>query len=91
MNKLGVDFTIVSFLPNWDDADYIKNFIGSKYTVDSRIVNKGNYILHEKDKGKILNRIRNFSNYLQSNYDKYVNNQTEPTKQLVAEPETKLV
>ena len=55
MNILGVDFTIVSFLPNWDDADYIKNFIGSKYTVDSRIVNKGNYILHEKDKGKLIN------------------------------------
>jgi len=55
MNKLGVDFTIVSFLPNWDDADYIKNFICSKYTVDSRIVNKGNYILHEKDKGKLIN------------------------------------
>ncbi len=35
----------------------------------------------EKDKGKIGNRIKNFSNYLQSNFDKYVNNQTEPTKQ----------
>ena len=55
MNKLCVDFTIVSFLPNWDDADYIKTFSGSKYTVESRIVNKGNYILHEKDKGKLIN------------------------------------
>jgi hypothetical protein len=55
MNKLGVDFTIVSFLPNWDDADYIKRFVYSKYTVESRIVNKGNYILHEKDKGKLIN------------------------------------
>jgi hypothetical protein len=55
MNKLGVDFTIVSFLPNWDDADYIKNFSGSKYTVETRIVNKGKYILHEKDKGKLIN------------------------------------
>lgn len=37
----------------------------------------------EKDKQKIGNRIRNFSNYLQSNYDKYVNNQTEPAKTVV--------
>ena len=55
MNKLKIDFTIVSFLPNWDDADYIKKFIGSKYTVAYKIVNKGNYILHEKDKGKLIN------------------------------------
>ena len=55
MNKLNMDFTIVSFLPNWDDADYIKKFIGSKYTVAYKIVNKGNYILHEKDKGKLIN------------------------------------
>ena len=55
MNKLGIDFSVVSFLPNWEDADYIKNFLSSKYTVDSRIVNKGNYILHEKDKGKLIN------------------------------------
>ena len=55
MNKLQVDFTIVSFLPHWGDADYIKNFIGSEYTVDYKIVNKGNYILHEKDRGKLIN------------------------------------
>jgi len=55
MNKLSIDFSIVSFLPNWDDADYIKRFIGSKYTVDSKIVKKGNYVLHEKDKGKLIN------------------------------------
>jgi hypothetical protein len=55
MNKLNVDFTIVSFLPNWYDADYIKLFSNSKYTVSTRIVNKGNYILHEKDKGKLIN------------------------------------
>ena len=30
MNKLNVDFTIVSFLPNWSDAVYIKRFIQSK-------------------------------------------------------------
>ena len=55
MNKLKIDFTIVSFLPNWDDADYIKKFTNSKYTVAYKIVNKGNYILHEKDKGKLIN------------------------------------
>ena len=55
MNKLYIDFSIVSFLPNWDDADYIKRFVGSKYTVDSKIVKKGNYVLHEKDKGKLIN------------------------------------
>ena len=55
MNKIDKDFTVVSFLPNWDDAEYIKNFVNSKYTVSSRIVSKGNYILHEKDKGKFIN------------------------------------
>jgi hypothetical protein len=45
-----------------------------------------------KDKQKIGNRIRNFSKYLQSNYDKYVKEQqNKPANQLVAEPETKLV
>jgi len=55
MNKIDKDFTVVSFLPNWDDAEYIKNFVNSKYTISTRIVNKGNYILHEKDKGKFIN------------------------------------
>ncbi len=55
MNKIEFDFTVVSFLPNWSDADYIKNFIESKYVVSCKIVNKGNYVLHEKDKGKIIN------------------------------------
>jgi hypothetical protein len=55
MNKIDKDFTVVSFLPNWDDAEYIKNFVNSKYTVSTRIVSKGNYILHEKDKGKFIN------------------------------------
>ena len=54
MNKLSNDFTIISFLPNWEDADYINSFITSKYVVDYKVVNKGNYILHEKDKGKLL-------------------------------------
>ena len=55
MNKQNKDFTIFSFLPNWEDADYIKSFIKSKYMVEYKIVNKGNYILQEKDKGKLIN------------------------------------
>ena len=55
MAKLNVDFTIVSFLPNWSDADYIKSFLASKSVVIYKVVNKGAYVLHEKDKGKIIN------------------------------------
>ena len=55
MAKLNVDFTIVSFLPNWSDADYIRSFLASKYVVIHKVVNKGSYVLHEKDKGKIIN------------------------------------
>lgn len=54
MEKENIDFTIVSFLPNWADADYIKLFLKSNYLVSSRVVNKGDYILHEKDKGKLI-------------------------------------
>jgi hypothetical protein len=54
MNELGMDFTIVSFLPNWADADYIKIFLQSKYLVAQKAVPKGDYVLHEKDKGKII-------------------------------------
>ena len=54
MNKNNKDFTIFSFLPNWEDADYIKSFTKSKYMVEYKIVNKGNYILQEKDKGKLI-------------------------------------
>ena len=55
MATLNVDFTIVSFLPNWSDADYIRSFLASKYVVIHKVVNKGAYVLHEKDKGKIIN------------------------------------
>ena len=55
MATLNVDFTIVSFLPNWSDADYIRSFLTSKYVVIYKVVNKGAYVLHEKDKGKIIN------------------------------------
>ncbi len=55
MSNLNVDFTIVSFLPNWSDADYIRSFLASKYVVIYKVVNKGAYVLHEKDKGKIIN------------------------------------
>jgi len=55
MNNNNVDFTIFSFLPNWIDADYINLLINSKYNVSHKVVSKGNYILHEKDKGKLIN------------------------------------
>ena len=54
MHKHNKDFTIFSFLPNWEDADYIKSLIHSKYMVEYKIVSKGNYILQEKDKGKLI-------------------------------------
>lgn len=54
MLLLGVDFTIVSFLPNWVDADYILTFLDSRYTVFHRGIPKGQYVLHEKDKGKLI-------------------------------------
>ena len=54
MNKNKFEFSIFSFLPNWDDADYIQSLIKSKYMVDYKIVNKGNYILQEKDRGKLI-------------------------------------
>ena len=37
MNKHKFDFTIFSFLPNWDDADYIQSLIKSKYMVEYKI------------------------------------------------------
>jgi hypothetical protein len=51
---LNTDFTIVSFLPNWADADYIQAFIMNKYCVYHKVMQKGEYILHEKDKGKLI-------------------------------------
>ncbi len=54
LQAIGKDFTIVSFLPNWSDADYIQTFLTSKYTVFQRMIPKGQYVLHEKDKGKLI-------------------------------------
>jgi hypothetical protein len=57
LNKMEInntDFTVVSFLPNWIDADYIKEFLESKYLVFKKEINKGEYVLHEKDKGKLI-------------------------------------
>ena len=54
MNKKHKDFTVFSFLPNWTDADYIKSLIESNYMIEYKIVNKGNYILQEKDRGKLI-------------------------------------
>ena len=54
MDNINADFTIISFLPNWADADYIQSFLQSKYLVGHKVVSKGDYILHEKDKGKLI-------------------------------------
>ena len=54
MDTTNIDFTIVSFLPNWSDAIYIKEFLQSPYLVDCKIIKKHNYVLQEKDKGKII-------------------------------------
>jgi hypothetical protein len=54
MNAIDNDFTIVSFLPNWIDASYIQDFLASKYLVFSQSVSRGDYVLHEKDKGKLI-------------------------------------
>ena len=54
MHQLGTDFTVVSFLPNWNDADYIQSFLVSGYTVFQQVIPKGQYVLHEKDRGKLI-------------------------------------
>ena len=54
MDETNIDFTIVSFLPNWSDAIYIKEFIQSPYLIDCKVIKKNNYVLQEKDKGKLI-------------------------------------
>jgi hypothetical protein len=54
MHQLGTDFTVVSFLPNWEDADYIQAFLASRYTVFRQVIPKGQYVLQEKDRGKLI-------------------------------------
>lgn len=54
MRESAIDFTVVSFLPNWADAEYIQQFLGSRYTVFHQVVPKGQYVLHEKDRGKLI-------------------------------------
>jgi hypothetical protein len=98
MNKNKFDFTIFSFLPNWDDADYIQSLIKSKYMVEYKIVNKGNYILQEKDRGKlitgtfdllviVLNSNKNKwdekkKNEMKTNFDTIIKKMKEETKEL---------
>ena len=98
MNKNKFDFTIFSFLPNWNDADYIQSLIKSKYMVDYKIVNKGNYILQEKDRGKlitgtfdllviVLNSNKNKWDdkkkiEMKSNFNTIIKNMKEETKEL---------
>ena len=54
MEHNNIDFTIISFLPNWHDAIYIQTFLKSKYLVNYKVIKRGDYILHEKDTGKII-------------------------------------
>lgn len=54
MDNINVDFTIISFLPNWVDAEYIQFYLKSKYLIVHKTISKGDYILHEKDKGKLI-------------------------------------
>jgi hypothetical protein len=98
MNKNNKDFNIFSFLPNWEDADYIKSFIHSKYMVEYKIVNKGNYILQEKDKGKLItgtfdllvivlnsNKMKFDDNKkleMKTNFNTIIKNMKEETKEL---------
>ena len=98
MNKNKFDFSIFSFLPNWDDADYIQSLIKSKYMVEYKVVNKGNYILQEKDRGKlitgtfdllviVLNSNKNKwdekkKNEMKMNFNTIIKNMKEETKEL---------
>ena len=54
MEYNNVDFNIISFLPNWADAEYIIDFVKAKYTVSTKVIPKGQYFIHEKDKGKVI-------------------------------------
>ena len=54
MYKHNLDFTIISFLPNWSDSVYIQSLLKSKYLVNYKVIKKGDYLLHEKDKGKLI-------------------------------------
>ena len=92
------DFNIFSFLPNWEDADYIKSFIHSNYMVDYKIVNKGNYILQEKDRGKLITGTFDLlvivlnsnkhkwdekkKNEMKTNFNTIIKNMKEETKEL---------
>jgi hypothetical protein len=98
MNNKKKDFTIFSFLPNWNDAEYIQSLIQSKYMVEYKIVNKGNYVLQEKDKGKlitgtfdllviVLNSSKNKWNddkklEMKTNFNTIIKNMKEETKEL---------
>jgi SAM-dependent methyltransferase len=54
MDKKDIKFNVVSFLPNWQDADYIKTLLASKYTVNSFVYPKGRFTLQDKSTGKLF-------------------------------------
>jgi hypothetical protein len=44
----------LAFLPYWSDADYIIRLLKNKYIICSKVFKKGEFVVHEKDKGKII-------------------------------------
>ena len=48
------EITIVAFLPNWQDAEYINKLLNCKYVINYNVLIRGNFIVQEKDKGKLI-------------------------------------
>lgn len=53
-NSYNYEFSIFAFLPYWSDAEYINNIMINKYVVSSKVFKRGEFVLHEKDKGKVI-------------------------------------
>lgn len=54
MNKMGMTFNVISFLPNWKDATYIQEMLQSKWKVAHREYKKGEFMLQDKWSGKMF-------------------------------------
>lgn len=58
MNKLEnihkYEITMIAFLPNWQDADYINKLLNCKYVINYNVIKCGNFMVQEKDKGKLI-------------------------------------
>lgn len=46
------DYSILCFLPNWEDAEFFKTLMTSKYQVSNKKLVKGEYICQKKSIGK---------------------------------------